>query len=162
MITFGENVLLWRQYRSLSQARLAALSGIPRPNLSAIETGKRDVTLSTIRLLANALDVLPGILVDGETPHHKSRKRDLSREFMEKVASSVAQGKPPGNLEERQLYKLLRGVLCSSLKCTRGGRRRLPQPTSKSKLAWLQLRALYSSEILSSLIARTREHVERI
>ncbi len=34
--------------------------------------GRRDVTLSTIRLLANALDVLPGTLVNGETPEHKN------------------------------------------------------------------------------------------
>ncbi len=81
---------------------------------------------------------------------------------MEKIAISVAYGKSPKNLEERQLYQLLGGVLSSSLKCTKDGRRRLPLPTSKSKLAWIQLRSLYSSEIISSLIARTREHVERI
>ena len=68
MITFGDNILLWRLHRSLSQERLAALSDLPRPNLSDIEKGKRDVTLSTIRSLANALNVSPGTLVNAEPP----------------------------------------------------------------------------------------------
>ena len=132
MIAFGENILLWRLHRSLSQEQLAALSNIPRPNLSDIEKGKRDVTLSTIRSLANALGVLPGTLVNGEPPEHKKRAGDLSREFMERIAGSVARGRPPGDMEERQLYQLLREVLSSSLKCARASRGRLPLPTKKS------------------------------
>ena len=107
MITFGENILLWRLHRSLSQEQLAALSNIPRPNLSDIEKGKRDVTLSTIRYLANALRVLPGTLVNGEPPEYKKCGGDLSREFMERVADSVASGKSPKDAEEHQLYELL-------------------------------------------------------
>ena len=162
MITFGENILLWRLHRSLSQEQLAALSNIPRPNLSDIEKGKRDVTLSTIRYLAHALGVLPGILVNGEPPEYKKFKGDLSREFMEKIASSVARGKPPENQEERKLYQLLRGVLSSSLKCAQTTQKRLLLPTRKANQAWLQLRALYPPETVNSLIIRTREHAERI
>ena len=162
MITFGENILLWRLHRSLSQEQLAALSNIPRPNLSDIEKGKRDVTLSTIRYLANALGVLPGTLVNGEPPEYKELGGDLSREYMEKLAGSVARGKPPNDAKERQLYKLLRDILSNSLKCTRTRQGRLTLPTRKSGLAWLRLRALYTSETVNSLITRTREHAERI
>ncbi|HDH04580.1 MAG TPA: XRE family transcriptional regulator [Nitrospirae bacterium] len=162
MIAFGENILLWRLHRSLSQERLAALSNIPRPNLSNIEKGKRDVTLSTIRSLANALGALPGTLVNGEPPEHKKHAGDLSREFMERIAGSVARGKPPGDREEHRLYQLLREVLRCSLKCAREPRRRLPLPAGKCGLAWLRLRALYPPEIVNSLIARTRERAERI
>lgn len=162
MITFGENILLWRLHRSLSQEQLAALSNIPRPNLSDIEKGKRDVTLSTIRSLANALKVLPGILVNGEPPEYEKYGRNLSREFMEKIANSVARGKPPENPEERQLYQLLRGILSSSLKCAQASQKRLPLPTRKANQAWIQLRALYPPETVNSLIIRSREHAERI
>ena len=162
MITFGENILLWRLHRSLSQEQLAALSNIPRPNLSDIEKGKRDVTLSTIRYLANALRVLPGTLVNGEPPEHKKCGGDLSREFMERVADSVASGKSPKDAEEHQLYELLREVLSSSLKCARTRQGHLPLPTRKSGLAWLRLRALYPPETVNSLIIRSREHAERL
>jgi transcriptional regulator with XRE-family HTH domain len=162
MAAFGENILLWRLHRSLSQEQLAELANIPRPNLSDIEKGKRDVTLSTIRSLANALGVTPGLLVDGEPPEHKEHVRDLSRERMERIAESVAGGKPPENQEERRLYQLLSDVLCNSLKCTRSRQERLTLPTRKSGMAWLRLRASYSSETVKSLIARTREHAERV
>ncbi len=162
MIAFGENILLWRLHRSLSQQQLAALANIPRPNLSDIEKGKRDVTLSTVRTLANALGVPPGTLVNGEPPEHKKSKGDLSREYMERVAGSVARGTPPEDKEERRLYELLREVLGSSLKCARARRGRLPLPGRKSGLSWLRLRAIYPPETVKSLITRTREHAERI
>ncbi len=162
MIAFGANILLWRLHRSLSQGQLAALSGIPRPNLSDIEKGKRDITLSTIRSLASALGVPPGTLVNGEPPGHKKRAGDFSREFMERIADSVARGRPPGDREEHRLYQLLREVLRSSLKCARAGQGLLPLPAGKSGLAWLRLRALYPPEIVNSLITRTRELAERI
>ena len=162
MLTFGDNILLWRLHRSLSQAQLATISGIPRPNLSNIETGKRDVTLSTIRYLATALGVLPGTLVNGEPPNYKKRNKKLSRDYMERVARSVALGIPPKDSEKRQLHNLLREVLSNSLKYTRTHQTRLPMPTRKSSRAWLQLRALYPKEILNSLIVRTREHAERL
>ena len=162
MIAFGENILLWRLHRSLSQEQLAVLSNIPRPNLSNIETGKREVTLSTIRYLANALGVLPGTLVNGEPPNYKKRNEKLTRNYMERVARSVALGKPPKDTEERQLYHLLKDVLSNSLRCARASKGHLTMPTRKSSRAWLQLRALYPREILNSLIARSREHAERL
>jgi transcriptional regulator with XRE-family HTH domain len=161
MITFGENILLWRLHKSLSQEQLASMSGLPRPNLSDIEKGKRDVTLSTIRLLANALGVLPGTLVNGEPPKHKEGKGTLSREYMERVASSVAQGRPPKDPAERHIYHLLKEVLNCGLKCARTRQRNLPLPTRRGNRAWLLLRALYPAETVNSLIARSLEHAER-
>lgn len=161
MITFGDNILLWRLHKSLSQEQLAALSSLPRPNLSDIEKGRRDVTLSTIRSLANALGVSPGTLVNGEPPKRKNWKGDLSRESMELVASSVAQGKPPKNPTERQIYHLLEEVLRCSLQCARTRQKHLPLPTRRGNRAWLLLRAQYSAETVNSLIVRSLEHAEK-
>lgn len=162
MILFGENVLLWRLCRSLSQEQLARLANIPRPNLSDIEKGKRDVTLSTIRSLADALGVRPGTLVDGIPPEDQKRAHDLPREFMEKVAEAVARGNPPRGREELQLYRLLHDILVNSLRCTYKQQKLPAPPTRKSATAWLRLRSLYSDETIRSLIARTREHAGRI
>ncbi|HMF41326.1 MAG TPA: helix-turn-helix transcriptional regulator, partial [Polyangia bacterium] len=68
MQPFGETVLAWRLARGMTQAELGRAARIPRPNLSAIERGDREVTLKTLRALALALDVRPGVLADGIPP----------------------------------------------------------------------------------------------
>ncbi|MHC4687216.1 MAG: helix-turn-helix domain-containing protein [Planctomycetota bacterium] len=161
MIPFGENTLLWRLHRSLSQEHLAALSGLPRPNLSDIEKGKRDVTLSTIRSIAKALDIPPGTLVNGEPPKDKNWDGDFSRESLERIASSVARGRPPRDPAERQMYRLLKEVLQCSLQCARSSDKRLPQPGRRADRAWLHVRALCSAETVNTLIERSLEHAER-
>jgi len=161
MIAFGENILLWRLHRSLSQEQLAVLSGLPRPNLSDIEKGKQDVTLSTVRLLANALRVSPGTLVNGEPPKHRNWKAELSRESMEQIASSVAWGRPPKDFTERQIYQLLKEVLQCSLQSAQTRKKHLPLPARKGSRAWLLLRALYPPETVNSLIMRSLEHAEK-
>lgn len=65
MIPFGQAVLLWRLHRGLTQQTLAVKARVPRSNLSAIERGKREVSLRTLRSLALALEVRPGVLADG-------------------------------------------------------------------------------------------------
>jgi transcriptional regulator with XRE-family HTH domain len=45
MLPFGATVVAWRLARAMSQENLARAAGIPRPNLSAIERGEREVTL---------------------------------------------------------------------------------------------------------------------
>lgn len=160
MVTFGENVLLWRLYRSLSQEQLAVMSNIPRPNLSSIERGKRNVTLSTIRSLANALDVSPGTLVNGEPPRNRKLKDGFSREAMERIARSVVQGFPPKDPAEHQIYDLLKEVLQCGLQSVRTTQRKLPLPTRKSARAWLYLRALCSTDVIESLITRSLEQAE--
>jgi transcriptional regulator with XRE-family HTH domain len=161
MIPFGENILLWRLHRSLSQEQLARLSGLPRPNVSDIEKGKRDVTLSTVRSLAKALDVPPGTLVNGEPPGFGNRKGDLSREGMERIARSVVHGSPPGDPAEHQAYVLLKEILQCGLSSTRNHQGKLPMPGRKSTRAWLYLRALFSIETINSLINRTLEEADR-
>jgi transcriptional regulator with XRE-family HTH domain len=160
MLSFGDTILLWRSYRSLSQAQLAAMAGIPRPNLSDIEKGKRDVTLTTIVSLANALGVSPGTLVDGKAPGYENRIMTFTRESMERIAHGVAKGRPPKDPTERQVYSSLRDVLHCGL-ARAGGTKKLPFPSKKGNRAWLMLRALYPAETVNSLIERSLEHAER-
>lgn len=51
-----------RMHRGLTQAELAKSSGISRPYLTEIETGKKDGSMRALRALAEALDVSPGLL----------------------------------------------------------------------------------------------------
>lgn len=160
MLAFGDTILLWRLNRSLSQQRLAALANIPRPNLSDIEKGKRNVTLSTIRSLAQALEVSPGTLVNGEPPEPERWKEGLTRESMERIAHAVARGTYPEDAAERHISILVREVLHCSLHHVKSRNKHLPLPGRKSNRAWLLLRAMYPAETVNSLCMRSLEHAE--
>jgi transcriptional regulator with XRE-family HTH domain len=46
----------WREYRTLTQTALASSVGVTRSFLSQIETGRREMSISTLQKLAAALD----------------------------------------------------------------------------------------------------------
>ncbi|TDK45622.1 helix-turn-helix transcriptional regulator [Antarcticimicrobium luteum] len=54
----GENALrVYRDLRGLTQAALAAKAGVNRVTVTEIETGRKQGSVTTLRALANALDV---------------------------------------------------------------------------------------------------------
>lgn len=63
-IRSGETALrVVREFRGLTQAELAEKSGIARPEISAIEGGKRRGTVDTFKALATALQAPMDVLV---------------------------------------------------------------------------------------------------
>ncbi len=154
MVPFGEAVLLWRLERGLTQEELARRARVPRPNLSAIERGQREVSLKTVRALAVALDVRPGILVDGIAPQEKAG--ELSREAMERIADAVIRKTPLAEPEEQALADQLKYLVSSRLRSagpvTKGGLR-LGRVSDR---AWLSL-SRYPKAVIESLVARILE-----
>ncbi len=154
MVPFGEAVLLWRLQRGLTQEELARRAGVPRPNLSAIERGQREVSLKTLRALAVALDVRPGMLVDGIVPQEEAG--GLSREAMERIAAAVIQKSPLADAKEQ--------ALADRLKYLVGSRLRAAGPVAKggvrlgrvSDRAWLSLSS-YPEAVIESLVSRILE-----
>lgn len=57
----------WRLRRFRSQRELAETSGITQPTIARLETGAQRPRPKTIRMLAKALDIEPGELVEWET-----------------------------------------------------------------------------------------------
>ncbi len=55
-------VKIIRKHRGLTQAALANASGISRPYLTEIETGKKDGSLRALKAIAEALEVKSGVL----------------------------------------------------------------------------------------------------
>lgn len=54
----GENTLrVYRDLRGLTQAALAEKSGVNRVTVAEIETGRKQGSVTTLRALANALDI---------------------------------------------------------------------------------------------------------
>ena len=53
----GNSIRVWREYRGLSQAELAAKAGISASYLSQLEAGKRDGRMEVLGAIATALNV---------------------------------------------------------------------------------------------------------
>ena len=156
-LPFGQTLRLWRLERGLTQEQLAQAARLPRPNLSAIERGKREVSLSTLRTLALALDTTPGALVDGVPPAASDRIARLSRQAMERIADGVVYGKLAHQPDERALVALLRRVIRPrALEAWRppSGRRLSNRAV---EIAWLQVRAACPPAVLHSLIQRIED-----
>jgi XRE family transcriptional regulator, fatty acid utilization regulator len=56
-MAFADNLLAARQRAGLTQAQLAAASGVSQRHISALESGLSDPKLSTVTALATALGV---------------------------------------------------------------------------------------------------------
>jgi len=54
---FGKRLNKLRKEKKISQETLAELSGLNRPYISAIEQGKRNVSIEVIEKLAQALNI---------------------------------------------------------------------------------------------------------
>jgi len=143
---FGQTLFLWRLKRDLSQAELARRARIPRPNLSAIERGKREVTLGTLRALALALDVRPGVLADGVLPVPWKGKPHWSRASLERIADAVVFGKKAPSQFEHKVADLLH---CAT--------RDTSSTKRKAAVSWLLLKSVCPPEVLRSLFQRIRD-----
>lgn len=136
----------------MTQAALARAARVPRPNLSAIERGDRDVTLRTLRALALALDVLPGVLANGTPP------RDLvplTREGMERIARAANRESATDGPREAAIARQLRAVT----NVRRAGK--LARRPRSADHAYFRLRSQLAGETLASLVDRVAVDLER-
>ena len=61
---FAKNLKRLRKLKNLTQDDLGAIEGISRSTISMVETGKTDITLSKIKLIAEAMGIEPKDLLD--------------------------------------------------------------------------------------------------
>jgi transcriptional regulator with XRE-family HTH domain len=125
--------------------------------LSAIESGQRDLTLRTLNLLANALDISPGMLADGHVPPLSGLMGDLTREALERVAASVVSGRPLKNSTERELVNLITPLVQPRLDSQRARFRQHRGGRRQTRINWLMLRAHLPKALLNNLIERIDE-----
>ena len=99
---FPERLKKSREIRDLSQAQVAAKSGLPPSSISHFEAGSRKPSFDNLRRLAVALGVTTDYLVGrvdepdaqaGSSPLYRDfqnlsdKDRELTREFMKMLAS---------------------------------------------------------------------------
>lgn len=155
MLPFGETLFLWRMDRGLTQEELGRIAGISRPNLSAMEGGSREVTLKTLRALAVALNVQPGLLVDGIPPHSEEVPRSFSRQALERVADGIVHGTALRNSGERRFAQLAAPVVQSKALALGIRIKAKPVQSKRAREAgWLLLNSQYSPQTVRSLIQR--------
>lgn len=87
MVIFYKNLKAWRFFKGFTQEELSQRSGVSRPNLVALEQGRRECTLSTLNRLAYALGISPGRLLD-EQPLEKPFTK-INRHEIDLVARSL-------------------------------------------------------------------------
>lgn len=161
MTPFGETLRLWRLERGWTQEALARRAGISRPNLSAIERGRREVNLRTLRALAAALEVRPGLLADGTAPSALPPLRSLGREALERVADGVVFGTPLRDSGERVLAAWVGPVVRSKAAAAGAG----VEPPSEGKrtreAAWLALTSALPPLVVRSLLRRIEDRYRK-
>lgn len=161
MTPFNETLWLWRAHRGLTQEALARNAGIPRPNLSAMEQGRREVSLGTLRALAVALDVRPGVLADGVPPAlAEGGPPALTREAMERIAAAVVSQRPLRDQRERCVAKVLQQIVGNRLAISTR-RTRVRRGKRATQAAWVRLRATYSGAVVRSLLQRIADQQRR-
>ncbi|MBI1883911.1 MAG: helix-turn-helix transcriptional regulator [Chlamydiae bacterium] len=62
-VSVGESVRILRELQNFSQNKLAYLSGIPQPTLSALEKGHIKLGVERAKALARALKCHPSVLL---------------------------------------------------------------------------------------------------
>jgi transcriptional regulator with XRE-family HTH domain len=146
MLPISRAVYLWRIKQGLSQQELAARAGLPRPNLSYIEQGARDVTLSTLRRLAEALGIRPGVLAEG-IPPESYQSQVWSRENLDRLAHYFVGQKVRLNAREQKAAKLLQPLFN---KAARRGARRADQ-------SFLIAKCLFDPAAFKNLVTRVEK-----
>jgi transcriptional regulator with XRE-family HTH domain len=65
-LVLAENLLAFRRAKQVSQEELAEICGLHRTYIGSVERGERNVTLSTLEVLAKALGTsVPSLLTAG-------------------------------------------------------------------------------------------------
>jgi transcriptional regulator with XRE-family HTH domain len=72
-LAFGEKLRAERDRLNVSQNTLAEIANVHRTHISALELGLRDPHMSMLLILADALEVAPGALLEG-LPVPRERK----------------------------------------------------------------------------------------
>lgn len=160
MVVFGQNLYLWRTFRGLSQEDLAKKARLPRPNLSALENGKREPTLSTLRAIAINLGIKPGILVDGLTPLDLKLK-PLSRKSLEKIVQiSLGRINSPFGSKERTIATMLSKIIRNRINAKKKNYKAALKTRKEYIINWLMLKAALKTQTLNNLLSRIDKNIQ--
>ena len=150
MLNLGQKLYALRLEKGLTQRDLTLRSGVPQPNISNIEKGRRDLTVFTLLKLCSALEVRPADVFSEIPPTLK--KDSMTRERLERLAKAVWGAAVVLNQNERRTVQLLQNVIPLSKK-------RKNQKMIYS--SWNELRRKYSDVEIRILTERVHDEKMR-
>lgn len=148
MLNIGFRIAESRERKRWTQARLAAAAGVAQANLSNIESGKRDLTLSTLVRLAETLGVRPSELIEDDEP---SQSLSLTRSKIENLAEVTINPTRKASTQIRELAKLFRLIHSHGPRVS----------ARKIQKAWIQLRQQFSSQEIQGISRRIEDARQR-
>ena len=143
-----------RKLSGVSQADLCRRAGLNQPNLSNIEKGKKDVTVSTLVRIARAIGVSPAEFFQEPPAPQKLSASTSSRNQMENLAEAICKNNFfKLSAEEENIARLYRMILpeFSNSKISR----------TQIQSAWFKLKRTLSAKQLSNLRERVRDYQMR-
>jgi transcriptional regulator with XRE-family HTH domain len=136
--------------KGMSQAELSRRTGIAQSNLSNIERGKRDITVSTLLQICLALGVKPSGVLDAAIQSRPPGR--LGRKRMEEIAAVVVGGgRSPA--KDREIVRLLRKNMILD--------RNPKTPSKEADLHWADLRWRLTGEEIEALRQRVEDALQR-
>lgn len=149
MLSPGVKIAEYRLKKGWTQSQLCDRAGLAQANLSNIEKGKKDFTVSTLLRIAAALEVDPADFLTEK----KSPCIYLNRNQIERLAKAVVDSDLKTSAEIRETANLFREFLGE------GKKRAVFQKTDRS---WIQLRQQFSAEEIQSICRRIEDARQRI
>jgi transcriptional regulator with XRE-family HTH domain len=154
MFDIGHAIYEKRLEKRMTQAELSKKAGIAQPNLSRIESGKRDITVSTLIHISRAMNINPAdFFLNFDKESFRLKRFKFTRFFITKIVKAVLYGKVRLSAYEDQLVAWLRLMIPGILKRQAG----------KKKIydAWFQLKRRLTNGEIGILIDRVREEQRR-
>jgi transcriptional regulator with XRE-family HTH domain len=145
MMTVGQDIYRRRIEAGITQLELVRRTGIPQPNLSNIEKGKQDMTVSTLIQIAWALGVKPGELLESQVGP-RQKPFPLTRELVEKIAKALFDDRTPLSPAEQTVVSCLKQIIPGI-----GPRRKSAKEINR---AWFQLRRWFREDEIRFLVER--------
>ena len=149
MLNIGEKIYQCRLKKAYTQAWLASQCGIPQPNLSNIEKGKQDLTVSTLVRLAAALGVRPAELMEEE---QVAASFPLTRRTIEAIAAAAVNPRVQTSSRLKKIAFLFRQILPETN----------PKGSSKKiTAAWIELKKRFTSQEIRGVCQRIQDALQR-
>lgn len=149
----GQIISKIRQEKGLTQSELAMRAAVPQSNLSNIEMGKRDLTVSTLKRIARALDVPAARLLDEPRHEPAASSESFTRARVERIASAVVTDAKSRSSLEAEIVSLLRYLSPET------GKGRFSSRTAL--LSWSRLKTLISPIEIKTILEKIRDAAQR-
>lgn len=149
MFEIGYQIVIQRREKGLTQAGLARRSGVPQPNLSRIERGEQDPTVSTLLRICSSLEISPADFFQKQKAGKSFR---WTRSTLERLARAVNGSSEKLTAEEKKIVGFLKDEIP-------GCRRRLS--SKRVYQSWSGLKQSLSREEIRALIERIHDAGQR-